>query len=61
MGIQPEGEAVRKAVKYISEEKQAAPDAPLGQLVQKACITFDLTPKDAMFLEKFYKCDENQP
>jgi len=58
MGIQPEGEAVRKAVKYISEEKQAAPGASLAQLIQRACIAFDLTPKDAMFLEKFYKCDE---
>ncbi len=60
MGIQLEGEAVRKAVKYISEEKQAAPDASLAQLIQKASITFDLTPKDAMFLENFYKCNESK-
>ena len=58
MSIQPEGEAVRKAVKYISEEKLAAPDASLAQLIQRACITFDLTPKDAMFLENFYKNNE---
>lgn len=54
MSIQPEGEPVRKAVKYISEEKQASPDLSIRLLIQKACLRFDLTPKDTAFLEKFY-------
>jgi hypothetical protein len=55
MGLKPQGESVRKAVKFISEEKQANPETPLGLLIQKACMRFDLTPKDAGFLQQFYK------
>jgi hypothetical protein len=55
MTIQPQGEAVRKAIKYISEEKLATPDASLQMLIRNACMKFDLTPKDAMFLEEFYR------
>ena len=55
MSIQPEGDAVRKAVKYISEEKLTTPDASLSLLIQKASMKFDLTPRDAAFLEQFYK------
>jgi hypothetical protein len=55
MSIQPQGETLRKAVKYISEEKQAAPDTRLGMLIQQACMKFDLTPKDAEYLTQFYK------
>ena len=54
MSIQPQGESVRKAVKYISEEKQAAPEISIQRLIQKACLKFDLTPKDTAFLEQFY-------
>lgn len=54
MTIQPEGESVRKAVKYISEEKLAAPEVSIRLLIQKACLRFDLTPRDAAFLEQFY-------
>jgi hypothetical protein len=55
MSLQPQGESVRKAVKFISEEKQADPETPLSLLIQKACMRFDLTPKDAMFLDQFYR------
>jgi hypothetical protein len=55
MGLQPQGESVRRAVKFISEEKQAYPETSLGLLIQKACMKFDLTPKDAAFLGQFYK------
>jgi hypothetical protein len=54
MSIQPEGEAVRKAVKYISEEKLATPEVSIPALIQKACLQFDLTPRDTAFLEQFY-------
>jgi len=60
MSLQPQGEALRNAVKFISEEKQANPETSLSRLLQKACMKFDLTPKDAMFLENFYKCNESK-
>jgi hypothetical protein len=55
MSIQPQGEALRKAVKYISEEKTADPEVSLNLLIQKACMKFDLTPKDTDYLDRFYK------
>jgi len=55
MTIHPQGEALRKAVKFISDEKQSAPETRLGALIQKACMKFDLTPKDAEYLAEMYK------
>jgi CRISPR/Cas system CMR-associated protein Cmr5 small subunit len=52
MSIQPEGEDLRKAIQWISEERLENPDVPLQSLVEKACIKFDLSPMDAMFLER---------
>ena len=49
MSIQPEGESIRKAVKYISEEKLVTPEVSIRLLIQKACLRFDLTPKDTAF------------
>jgi len=58
MSILPEGEELRKAVKWISEERQTEPEANLTKLIESACIKFDLSPKDEEFLGKFY--NENQ-
>ncbi|RMH77996.1 MAG: hypothetical protein D6681_20455 [Calditrichaeota bacterium] len=53
--ILPEGEALRKAVKWISGKLQENPDTPIMQLVNEATLRFDLTPKDGEFLIRFYK------
>ncbi len=58
MGIQPEGEAVRKAVKYISARRGESPQPDLKSLIQQACLKFDLAPKDADFLCAFYEEQE---
>ena len=50
MTIQPQGEDLRKAVKWVSEERQSSPGQPLNILVEKACHKFDLSPKDSDFL-----------
>ena len=55
MSILPEGEELRKAVTWISEERQTDPKASLAKLIQSACMKFDLSPKDAEFLAQFYK------
>ncbi len=49
-----EGEDLRKAVKCISEMRVAEPDALLSDLVQKASLKFDLSPKDECFLLSFF-------
>jgi hypothetical protein len=50
MSIQPNGEDLRKAVKWVSEERQFNPGKELKTLVEEACMKFDLSPKDADFL-----------
>jgi hypothetical protein len=55
--IMPEGENIRKAVKWISSELQENPTKSLQKLVNDAVLRFDLSPKDAEFLTSFYRKD----
>jgi hypothetical protein len=55
MSIQPQGEDIRKAVKWISEERQVGAAASNDQLVEQAAIQFNLSPKDVEFLMRFVK------
>lgn len=54
MGILPEGEQLRRAVKWISDQRIENPAKSLSQLVGEACLKFDLPPKDAEFLSNFF-------
>ena len=51
--VQPQGENLRKAVKWISEERQYSPGQKLAALIEKACLKFDLSPMDAEYLSHF--------
>ena len=55
MGIQPESEEVRKAVKWVSEERKYSPEKSLNKLIEEASLKFDLSPTDAEFLTRFVK------
>ena len=50
MGIQPEGEELRKAVKWISEERKYNPGSSIKKLIEDASVQFNLSPKDEDFL-----------
>ncbi len=50
----PEGEAIRKAVKWISEQLLDNHDQKVHKFVHEAITRFDLSPKDADFLINFY-------
>jgi len=54
MSILPEGEQLRRAVKWISDERLDNPGAGLSKLIGEACLKFDLAPKDAEFLLHFF-------
>ncbi len=54
MSILPEGEQLRRAIKWISDERLDKPGASLSALIQEACLKFDLPPKDAEFLIHFF-------
>jgi hypothetical protein len=55
-GIAPQGENVRKAVKWISDKRQyeAEQCGPLASLIEEAGRKFDLSPKDEDFLFRFF-------
>ncbi len=54
MSILPEGEQLRRAVKWISDQRVENPEISLSKLVSDACLKFDLPPKDAEFLSNFF-------
>jgi hypothetical protein len=53
--ILPEGEPIRKAVKWISEQRENNPDIKLYDVICKAGLIFNLSPKDEEFLFRFCK------
>ena len=53
--VQPQGEDLRKAVKWISDERQYNPGQKNSALIEKACLKFDLSPMDAEYLLNFLK------
>jgi hypothetical protein len=54
MSILPEGEQLRRAVKWISDERSDHPETSLSELIGDACLKFDLSPKDADVLLHFF-------
>ena len=50
MSIQPKGEDLRRAVKWVSEERKYNPEKEVNTIVQEACMKFDLSPIDEDFL-----------
>jgi hypothetical protein len=58
MGILPEGEQLRRAVKWISDERLLDSGVSRKKLIGEACLKFDLPPKDAEFLMSYF-ADKN--
>ena len=56
--VQPEGEDLRKAVKWISEERKFNPEIQTSKLIEEACLKFDLSPMDAEYLLNFFKLEK---
>ena len=54
MSIQPEGEDLRKATQWISDERLNNPGTNVSSLIEQACVKFDMPPKDAEFLMRFF-------
>ena len=53
--IMPEGERVRQAVKWIAAEKTEDDSRPIRKLIQAAAVRFNLSPKEELELNHFYK------
>ena len=57
----PDGEDIRRAVKWVSLNLQENPGQPVGPLVQEAIFKFDLSPRDADFLIMFFRERKGEP
>ena len=56
----PDGEDVRRAIKWVSGNLQENPGQPVGPLVQEAIFKFDFSPRDAEFLIGFFRQREEE-
>jgi len=56
--IQPKGEKIKQAIKWISNERLEDEKKDLTILICDACLRFNLSPKDEDFLRCFYN-DQN--
>jgi len=57
----PDGEDLRRAVKWISGNLLENPEQPVQPLVQQAMFKYDLSPRDADFLIGFYSNTKRSP
>ncbi len=53
--VMPQGEQIRRAVKWISEALEANPEQSRAKLIQEAALQFDLSPLDVEFLTNFFR------
>ena len=50
MSLLPEGEEVRRALAWISDERRLDPHKKLTQILEEASIRFDLSPAQEAWL-----------
>lgn len=53
--VQPKGEKIRQAVKWISSERLEDETRPFEKLVEEASTKFNLSPLEEDYLRSFYK------
>jgi hypothetical protein len=56
--MMPEGDEIRKAVKWISAHLAEDPGQSRNKLIHEAVFKFDLSPLDAEFLMNFFRKKE---
>ncbi|WP_321493313.1 hypothetical protein [uncultured Desulfobacter sp.] len=59
--VMPQGDALKKAIAWVSEKRLAQPDVHVKKLADEACLQFDLSPKDSEFLLRFVKENPDTP
>jgi len=52
--IMPDGEEINQAIKWISAQLEEKNNEPLSMLIEDAVFKFDLSPKEADFLTRFF-------
>ena len=51
--IMPEGENIRRAVQFISDERKSNCKKKTTDLISEACLKYDLSPAEAEYLNRF--------
>lgn len=51
----PEGDEIRNAIKWVSQNLEDNASQPISKLVEKAVFKFDLSPADSEFLMNFFR------
>lgn len=54
-GVVPEGDGLRSALRWLSEQRAAEPQAPRMKLIDEAALRFDLSPNEVEFLTLNWK------
>jgi hypothetical protein len=54
-GIQPEGESMRRAIRFVSEAIQDDAGRSIASILDEAALRFDLDPRQAEYLIEFYR------
>ncbi|MEN8143143.1 MAG: hypothetical protein ABFQ82_06050 [Thermodesulfobacteriota bacterium] len=49
--VQPQGEKIRKALRWVGETIQDCPDKKRERVIKEAEIRFDLSPAECEFLD----------
>jgi hypothetical protein len=50
--IQPRGDQIRKAVRWIGEMIREHPEKPRALIIKEAEVRFDLNPRECAFLDQ---------
>ena len=53
--VMPREELVRRALKYMSERRQASPEISFDALLDDASLRFNLSPRDQEALERLFR------
>lgn len=53
--VQPQGDAVKKAIQWVSEQRNSGSEKTAAALADEAAFTYDLSPKDSEFLLRFIR------
>lgn len=53
--IFPQGESLRKAVQWISEQLKTDANQNKNKILNEAILRFDISPKDSEFLYNMYR------
>ncbi len=55
MSIQPEGEHIKKAIKWLSDQREDNKNKPEEAILEDVSVKFNLSPNDTEYIKKFVR------